>query len=82
MKNILPILFILLTGCASTGNHVANGGQHVGKIGSGILIMSGFNPLFWPLAPTSIPFYAVAFPMYYGGCAIAKQPPEKDPFDP
>lgn len=75
-------LVLTLTGCKTFGTHTENGGRNVAKTGTGVLMVSSVFP---PLIPVGfalgVPFWMIGAPMYYGGCAIAGDKPDKRPFD-
>ena len=71
------------SGCASIGKPIASTGKSVAGTGTGILMVSGVNPLLIPVGiGLSIPFFAIGAPLYYIGHTIAGQKPDRHPFDP
>lgn len=79
------LFLLLLAGCAHPGQRMgrpmAAAGEASGKIGTGIIMMSGFNVVLVPFCVLSVPFYLAAYPMYYGGNAMAGDETEAKPFD-
>jgi hypothetical protein len=53
----------------------------VGRTGVLISVVSVSSIVLAPFVLVGLPVWIAGVPIYYGGCAIAGEKPEKNPFD-